>query len=279
VSVRRVGILLAGCLAMAMPAWAAKPKPLEPPASLPAEVPARPAELPPLETSRVVWGVLLRDEADSVFGTLSNWLRAVGDRPGRNAAAIISLSAYLTRRDLPPVAAEANVQMAGDVGRLHIDMEGENYQGVRVLRASLDAAGRLSASQPLSAGMAAGERFKLGLTSTFDALVVLANVNARGLTSPVYPALPGQAVVLSAGQPVWLPLGEREYFQFAAEAGAEPGARLALTIRDPRSLLTGQAASLPALRRDDASGSSYVQAREPGRYPVITEAVRLQRLP
>lgn len=255
----------------------AKPVPEAPPvqAAPPRGVfvePPVPADLPALEQSRVVWGSLSAAVDGPVFDVVTAWLplRRANTSP---PPAIVSLAAYMTRKDLPALAAEANTRMGEPAEPFGIDVDGENYQAVRVVRARLDDQGQTRGTFPLSAGLVEGERFRLGLTATFDALVVLGNRNARGVSSQIYPAQAGMVLVIPAGQTVWLPLGDKEYFQFAGEPGGE---RLALTIRDPRSLLTEQAATLPAWRRDDATGSSFVQQREAGRHALIAEAIQLQ---
>lgn len=252
-----------------------------------ATLPMPPAvpELPRMETEgKVVWGILLKVLAPSVFEFFSDWLKhkiaakydegSLQSLIGNAAAgAVVNLGAYMTGKDIVLVTAEPNVTSGSPETPLKVDSHGENYQGVNIALVSVDPAGRPTGFHALSDGFHTGERFKLRVTSTFDAVVVLGNRNPKGVSSQIYPARSGYAVSIPAGKEILLPLGEKEYLQFAGETGQD---QLTFTVRDSRSLQPGQAASTRVYRKDDTYGSNFVQEVQADRYPVIAEAIRLE---
>ena len=247
-----------------------------------------PPPLPSLQKeaeARLVWGVLLRAVSPAAFEAFSEWVkkkiaaRCAHDSPQCRTpeaalASVVSLAGYLTAgRGTVLAGVEPNARAGTPQDPLRIDGGGENYQGVNVAVVSVDAAGKPLDYRPLGDGFNPGERFKLQVLSTFDALVVLGNINPKGVSRQIYPGKAGHAVYIPAGKEVLLPLGAKEHFKFAGTPGQET---LTFTVRDPRSLESGRAATAQAFRKDENFGSSFVQSVVPEQYPVIAESFPLK---
>jgi hypothetical protein len=135
-----------------------------------------------------------------------------------------------------------------------------------------DRAGAVKGVQPVTAGFRTGERFKLKVLPTFDALVVIDNINPQSVRKQIYPPSAEQAIALKAGVEVLLPLGANQFFEFTGATGDE---QLVLTLRDPRAF--GAAESrVEVSRQDERDGSSFVQETAPGTYPVIAQSLKLR---
>lgn len=151
------------------------------------------------------------------------------------------------------------------------DTTRENYQAVHVALMRFDAAGKPLGYQPVTAGFQTGDRFKLKVLPTFDGVMVIENVNPAGQRGQIYPPRSSEVVQVKAGAEILLPLGGDEFFEFAGEAGDE---QLVFTLRDPRAF--GAAASSETVnRKDDRTGSSFVQELKPGTYPVIAQSLKI----
>ena len=151
-----------------------------------------------------------------------------------------------------------------------------NYQGMHLALAEADRAGDGLRFRAVGAGFETGERFKLRLVSTFDAVVVIDSVNPAGVRRRLYPAAGGgdEVVVLKAGQPALLPLAQEQYFEFAGQTGEE---RLLVTVRDPRA--GGQALTdQPIYRQDTEWGSNFLQLVPPDSFAGFTQALRLNHV-
>lgn len=244
------------------------------------------SEPPPLPSlakeaeSMIVWGMVVDGSDRDPLSLLSAWSKhrtglekaAAGGKEKSPDAAIVGLAGFLGGRTDVTVAITPNARMDTPPLLYHVNGKGENYQGVSVAVAALDGKGAPLGYRPLGAGFDLGERFKLRFLSTFDAVVVLGHVDASGKDNQAYPPKPGEAVSIPAGKAVQLPLGDKEFFKFT---GAVAGEKLTFTLRDPRSLDAGRAAAGRAYRRDKASGSDFVQAVAPERFPVISESIPL----
>lgn len=147
-----------------------------------------------------------------------------------------------------------------------------NYQGLHVAIVGFDRAGRFTGLQPVSAGFRSGDRIKLKVLPTFDALLVIENINPQGARQQIYPPSVSQAVSLKAGVEVLVPLGEDQFFEFAGVTGDE---QLMITVRDPRAY-DAAASKAEVSRQDDRLGSSFVQETLPGTYPVIAQSLKLR---
>lgn len=246
-----------------------------------------PVEPPPQQQEaegKFVWGILLKLIAPVVFDYFSEWVKkkvaAKYDEDSfqfmlTNAglATIVNLSSVVTSKDIVLAGVEPNAAIGTPRAPLTIDQKGENYQGVNVAVVTVDENGKPLAFRALAGGFNTGERFKLRVLPTFDAVVVLGNINPKGASRQIYPAKGGEAISIPAGKEVLLPLGAKEFFKFAGDTGHE---QLTFTVRDPRSLDASHAATAQVFRKDEAVGSNFVQSVEPGRYPVIAESIAME---
>lgn len=247
---------------------------------------APPAPEPAQVEGKFAWGLLLKLVAPYVFDYFAAWAkkkitasldtRALERLTGNaGLASVVSLNSYLASRDivLGGAGAPPNAALGAPEEALVSGKEGENFQGVNVALVGVDKAGAITGYRNVADGFSSGERFKLRLLSTFDAVVVLGNITPRGTQRQIYPAATGQAIAIPAGKEILLPLGREEYLQFAGDVGRD---QLTVTVRDPRSLAGGQASTARVFRRDEDYGSNFVQEVKPGRYPVIAEAIGIE---
>lgn len=152
------------------------------------------------------------------------------------------------------------------------DDEGSDYQGAHIAIVGADKAGNITDVRPAKAGFKTGERFKLRAVSTFGAHLVIENINAKGERRQIYPPEGTSVVVIQAGADTLLPLGAKEFFEFARTTGEE---QLVISLRDPRAV--GDAASRQKVfRKDEEFGTHFVQEVAKGAFPVIAEAIKLE---
>lgn len=146
-----------------------------------------------------------------------------------------------------------------------------NYQGVFMRQVVLDARGAKREVRPMAAHPKPGERFKIRVTATFDAvadvdLVAGGDWGLRRLDQ-FYPKK-GLSVQIKAGETIELPVGPNEYF-VATRPNSE---RIVVSVRHPQAL--GDARSTqPAYRQDGRQGSSYLQLVPKGSYPVVEQLI------
>ena len=195
-----------------------------------------------------------------VFTKMSEWTKSRLTPRGAGTAFIArSLS------DGPAGAAET-AQLAATTTAISDDA-GSDYQGAYIAVVDADGGARAAKS-----GFRTGQRFKLRALSTFGAHVVIENINAKGERRQIYPPEGTQVVVVQAGADTLLPLGAKEFFEFATTTGEE---QLVISLRDPRAV--GDAASRQKVfRQDEASGTHFVQEVAKGAFPAISESIRLQ---
>jgi hypothetical protein len=149
---------------------------------------------------------------------------------------------------------------------------GFNYQGVSLRQVVLDASGRRLENRPMGKPLRPGERFKLRITPSFDAVADVDQV--RGdiwygqRTGQVYPQA-GMSVELRAGQTVDLPLEPNEFFVMDRW---DPSERLVLSVRHRLALDTARS-NQPAYRQDTARSSNYLQLVPAGQYPAIEQLI------
>lgn len=146
-----------------------------------------------------------------------------------------------------------------------------NYQGVRMQQVVLNAAGTLHALRPMGTPLRAGERFKIRVTATFDAVAEVDQVVGDAWygqrTGQVYPQ-PGMSVLIKAGRSVDLPMETNGYFWMNRPLNE----RLVVAVRDPRAV-NQLRSDQPAYRQDDAIGSSYLQLVAPGTFAALEQLV------
>jgi hypothetical protein len=242
--------------------------------------------LPPQQEAegKFAWGLLIKLIAPTVFQLFANWvMKKIEPTYDEKAlrklavnvagAGIVKIGTLFASKDIILAGVEPNAALGEPLDELRNDASGENYQGVHVALVEVDANGAPIGFRTVADGFSTGERFKLRVLSTFDALVVLGNITPKGKQRQIYPAAAGEAVRIPAGTEVLLPLGQKQYLQFVGDVGRD---QITITVRDPRSLETGQASTARVFRKDEAFGSNFLQEVKPGLYPVIAEAISIQ---
>lgn len=242
---------------------------------------------------KVVWGtLLLKLLAPTVTEIFVKWLAGKISvktnsttlkrlAEGGTSAVIVDFAKMLfgttgtKAQESVPAGAVPNATAGAPATPLAIRDGEENYQGVHVSLVGVDGQGSLTGFQPLAQGFRSGERFKLRVVSTFDALVVLENINPKGERKALYPSEQKQAVFIKAGEENLLPLENKLALQFAGTTGED---KLVITVRDPRSL-TSAPATGKVFRQDHEYGSNFVQETSHGTYPVIAESVSINHHP
>lgn len=254
-------------------------------------------EAPDVEP-KIIWGILIKYVAGEVFAMFSQWMVArMNEKYGLNISsasnsaiaidvARLAVDHFRRSRDttggaviranptLVPVGLkEAQQTTSAPPGTpLKLTDGAANYEGIHLAIVGAERNGTLTELRPVKAGFRTGERFKLRAMSTFGGLLVIENINPRGERRQIYPASTAQVIVLPAGADTLVPLGPDEFFEFARATGEE---QLVITLRDPRAV--GDAASTQRVhRKDEEYGTHFVQESTKGRYPVISEAIRLQ---
>lgn len=149
-----------------------------------------------------------------------------------------------------------------------------NYQGVHISLLVLDASGRAT-QKPLSAAVAVGERFKIRITPTFDAVSeldqVVGEVWRSQRTGQAYPA-PGKSVAIKAGQTVELPLGGDLFFMVDGRTLDE---RMVISVRHPKALQSA-ASDQPSYRQEGPLGSSFLQLVPAGQFPKVEQVISVR---
>ena len=252
-----------------------------------------PGETPPAgpdgqqAEGKFVWGILIKLAAPYVLDYFSHWVKrriatAHEDRPSMGKlegnshfASIVSLYNYMTGKGGGEFSAAAppNVGSGAPVTELQTGNNGENYQGVNITLIGVDANAQVSEFRTVADGFTTGERFKLRILSTYEALVVLGNITPKGVQRQIYPPDHQQAVLIPAGKEILLPLNSGDYLQFTGDSGRD---QLTFTVRDPRTLQTGHVSRAQVFRRDEVYGSNFVQEVMPGQYPMISEAIGIE---
>lgn len=151
---------------------------------------------------------------------------------------------------------------------------GQNYQRfhVRILRREPD--GRLQ-ELPLGNGLATGDRFKLQVVSSFEALMRLENITPTGQRKPLYPASPDQIVSIAPEESAMLPVEDNEFFEMHGATGEE---FIEITVRDPRGLASASSQQ-PAYRTDEPYGTNMAQLSGQNAYPAFTQRVAVRHTP
>jgi hypothetical protein len=150
-----------------------------------------------------------------------------------------------------------------------------NYQGLYLQQLVLNAPGTLHQLRPISTPLRSGERFKLRVTPTFDAVAQVEQVTGDAWygqrQGQVYPQA-GSSVRIKAGESVDLPLEPNGYFQMNRSAQE----RLLIAVRDPRAIGLTRS-DQPAYRQDAGTGSSYLQLVAPGKFAAMEQLISQDR--
>jgi hypothetical protein len=144
-----------------------------------------------------------------------------------------------------------------------------NYQGMHVRLLVLDAAGRRIEARPVNSLPRPGERFRVRVTATFDAVADVGLVKGEPWSShragQLYPAR-GMSVHMNAGETVELPLEQGRFFVM----GPNVHERLLLSVRHAQALGDVRTQQ-PAYRIDGKSGSNYLQLVPRGQAPAMEQ--------
>jgi hypothetical protein len=252
-------------------------------ASIAQTLPADPPKTSPEEVQpKFIWGMLLNFAfkiAMQLFGEwLSNKLTTdLADTSKFNkillnsaSAAVVSLAGS-TLFENKSIGAQENAVLNAPTKPVELENGKPNYQGVHVAVVGFDKAGTAIRVIPIAEGFRTGDRIKLKVLPTFDGLLVIENINPQANRAQIYPAGNSQVVSVKAGVEIFVPLAKDEFFEFAGGTGEE---QLVITLRDPRAFGAAQAKAV-ASRKDEKSGSSFVQETTGGTYPVISQSIKL----
>jgi len=231
---------------------------------------------------KFVWGIVLNIAFKFAMTLFGEWLanKVTTDLANTSNfnkillnsanAAIVSL-AGATIFEGKSVGAPENTTLNAPTKPVKIENEKPNYQGVHVAVVGFDRTGTATRIIPIAEGFHTGDRIKVKVLPTFDGLLVIENINPKGERNQIYPARSSEVVSVKAGVEIFVPVGKDEFFEFAGDTGDE---QLVITLRDPRAYGTAQSKAL-ASRKDEKSGSSFVQETPDGTYPSISQSIKL----
>ncbi len=256
---------------------------------------------------KFIWGIVVNVVLSSVFSMFTDWLIkklgvdvSAGDKPlslpnfGDAAAAaptpvasvgdikaqlvnvaVIAVTGILTNK-LNSVLTHAFLgkdapTTAKPKAALQVKNGDPNYQAAHIAILAVDAAGNVTGLRSVKQGFNTGERFKVRVISTYDALVALGNINPSGKERQIYPPQANTVISIKAGTEVVLPLAADQYFQFTGETGTD---QLVVTVVDPRAL-EGKPSKKRVHRQDVDYGSNFAQEVTPDTYPVISQPIAL----
>ncbi len=231
---------------------------------------------------KFIWGIVLNIAFKFAMGLFSEWLtnkitNDLTDTSNMNRIMLNTANAaVITLANAAPFGTKSaggleNVVVGEPTKPVKVENGKVNYQGVHVAVVGFDKAGVATRVQPITDGFRTGDRIKLKVIPTFDGLLVIENITPRGQRAQIYPAQSTEVVSVKAGLEIFVPLGKDEFFEFAGDVGDD---QLVITVRDPRAF--GNAESkIPANRKDEKFGSSFVQETPEGTYPVISQAMKL----
>jgi len=267
------------CVSLALPVTAASNPQVEappPPAIDPTE------EMQP----KFIWGLLLNMAFKFAMSAFTSWAtnKITSELQLQDSSILRKLLLNASKAAIIPLARVEppfgtksaggidNVVVGEPQKELVVENGKENFQGAHVAIVAFDKLGAVAGIQPVTYSFRTGDRIKLKVLPTFDGLVVIENINPKGERQQIYPAKDSDVVKLKAGIEFLLPLGADEYFEFSDVTGDE---QMVITIRDQRAF-AGNASKVEANRKDDKTGSSFVQETPPGTFPVISQTLKLK---
>jgi hypothetical protein len=232
---------------------------------------------------KFIWGLLLNIAFKFAMSAFSDWLANkittdLADTSKLNKIMLTSANAAIVSlADAAPFGTKSaggpeNTVADAPTKPITVENGRENYQGVHVAIVGFNRAGAVTGVQPVTAGFRSGDRIKLKVLPTFDGLLVIENITPKGERRQIYPPVGSQVVALKAGSEIMVPLARDDYFEFAGATGDE---QLIVTIRDPHAF-GGKESSAQVSRKDDRTGSSFVQELTPDTYPVISQTLTLK---
>lgn len=256
---------------------------------------------------KFIWGILVNVVVSSVFSMFSDWLfkkLGVGATAGGKPPALPNLGDAVTATPTPVAnvgdikAQLVNVAVVAVTGILTNKLNGvlataflgkdapttakpkaalqvkdgdPNYQAAHIAILAVDNAGNVTGFRPVKQGFRTGERFKVRVITTYDALVAIGNINPSGKERQIYPPGADTVISIKAGTEIVLPLVADQYFQFTGETGTD---QLVVTLVDPRAL-EGKPSKARVHRQDVEFGSNFAQEVAPDTYPVISQPIAL----
>lgn len=231
---------------------------------------------------KFIWGLVLNLAFKLAMGLFSDWLTTkltadLSNTTNLNRIMLNTANALVVSlADTAPFGTKSighveNTVTVESKAAVKVENGKVNYQGVHVAVVAFDKSGTPLRVQPVTEGFHTGDRFKIKILPTFDGLLVIENINPKGVLSQIYPATSVDVVSVKAGVEIFVPLGKDEAFEFAGQTGEE---QLRITLRDPRAFGNAESKA-PASRKDDKLGSSFVQETPPGTYPVIAQSIKL----
>lgn len=235
-----------------------------------------------LQPKLFVWGILMNVAFKVAMQLFSSWMadKVTNNLTGNSLSRILLNSAnsvvVSVKDDMPfamkSMGAEENTIVGKATKPLKLENGRENYQGLHVAMVAFDQNLNPAGLRPVGSGFKTGERIKLKVLPTFDAFLVIENINPKGERVQIFPAKPTDALAIKAGLEILVPPAKDDFFEFAGVTGEE---QLVITVRDKRAF--GDAASkLEVSRKDDEYGSSFVQEVTEKTYPVIAQSIKLQ---
>lgn len=257
---------------------------------------------------KFIWGLVVNLVLSSAFSMFSDWLtKKLGGDPAGASGKPLTLPSFGNAANAAPTP----VGSAGDIRGLLVNVavvaitgalsgklnsaltraflgkdapttaapkaplqikDGDpNYQAAHIAILAVDDAGNVTGFRPVREGFRTGERFKVRVISTFDALVAIGNINPSGKEKQIYPPAQNTIISVKAGTEIVLPLVADQYFQFTGETGTD---QLVVTLVDPRSL-EGKPSKARVHRQDVEFGSNFAQEVTSDTYPVISQPIAL----
>ncbi len=218
----------------------------------------------------------------AAFGALEQWAKAavVTLPPSDAAAAPVQVARPSAKGGAvarpfearPVILGAPDLPLLGEGARQASNLWSPalNFQGLYARLLLVDARTRAITPAPLTVRLKPGQRFRIQLMSTFDALASVDQVVGPAWTAqyngPVYPAA-GGPVALKARTALVLPTEAGGYFSVD---GRTPGERLLLRVRHAKA--EGAVASdQPIYRQDGADRSVFLQLVPRGTQPVIEQ--------
>ncbi len=150
-----------------------------------------------------------------------------------------------------------------------------NYQGVHMHQVLFNASGAPQELRPMGSPLQEGQRFKIRITPTFDAVAevdqVVGDVWYGQRADQLYPQA-GMSVQIRAGETVDLPIEPNGYFLMNRPANE----RFVVSVRHPGGV-DSRRNDQPVYRQDSTNGSSYLQLVPGGKFPAIEQLVSQAR--
>lgn len=221
-------------------------------------------------------------EPVAALPTFTNWLGSLPVVPMPATSGAITTLPFPVGEAIEPFEPAPVIMAAPEYPLLGMPTQGArgwagkfNYQGLQVRLLTADAAGRRIEARSLASQPRPGERFKIRVTATYDAVADLGLVVGDPWASrrgpQIYPQ-PGQSVELKAGEVVDLPVEPRQFLVM----GDDPAQRLLLSVRHAGALGDARS-SQPVYRQDGAAASHFLQLVPAGHYPAIEQLLVAQR--